>query len=155
MHPAAVLLGLAALGSVAFAHRGKEVSALSMAWAMVALWAAANLVWQVGRVDCIPFLDLPAAMSAYAIWHNERQRWQRAVIDIFLARFVLHAAYPGANADYEIAFLHLLNLMFLAACVVIGWRGVADAVGSFDRFPRIHAILSCGLSRLAQSEKLK
>jgi hypothetical protein len=135
MHPVAALFLLACLGAIAASWRSRSIAAVSLAWSMVSVWAAANLAWINLAFQWMAWIDLVVAAIGFAIWYEERQQWQRVFAVIFAARVFLHSAYPGAGAVGEAVFFHLYNLTFFAALVAISWRGgISDAVGAIGRY---------------------
>lgn len=129
MHPAALLLGLACGGALVCAIRRGCIIATLFAWSMVSVWAAANLAWQGLALAYMPWVELPVAAAAYAVWETYGERWQGWFSWITGARMFLWTMYPGVGMPGEAAFLHVLNATFLAALVAISWKGGADAIG--------------------------
>jgi hypothetical protein len=153
VHPVAAILGLACLGTVALAMRSDSVAAVLLAWAMVSVWAAANLLWLSDASKWIPLVDLPAASLAFATWYAGRQSWQRALFIIYGARMLLHLTYPGSGGYGEIAYFHVLNATFLAALVAISWKGGIDAaIGYCMRGVRGLCVLLAGDTAMARTE---
>ena len=153
VEPVAILFGLACLGAVALAMRSGSLAAVLSAWAMVSVWAAANLLWLHDASKLIPLIDLPMACAAFAVWYSGRKPWQRALLIIYVSRMVLHLTYPGSGEAGEIAYFHILNVSFLAALVAISWEGgINDAIGDCLRRVRRVRLLLAGDSSLARAE---
>jgi hypothetical protein len=153
MEPVAILFGLACSGTVVLAMRSGSVSAVLLAWAMISVWAAANLLWQYDASSMIPLVDLPMASAIFAVWFAGRQKWQRALLAIYMSRMVLHLTYPGSGEYGEIAYFHVLNGTFLAALVAISWKGGIDAaIGNCVRRVRSLRLLLAGNTAMVRTE---
>lgn len=110
---------------------------------MMSVWAGANLLWLTDNTEYMPLLTLPAAVSGYAFWFDERHRWQAWFTAILTMRLVLHVVYPGSGAPGEIGYLHVLNATFFAALAAISWKGGADAIGDCLRgLRRLRSLLA-------------
>lgn len=153
MHPVAVLFLLACLGTIAMAWRAQSIAAVSLAWSMVSVWAATNLAWLSVSFDMVPLIDLPVAMAAYALWHEDRSPWLAWFSAIYGARLFLHLLYPGPGGVGEAAFFHVYNLTFIAALVAISWKGGADAIGDCLRgLRRLRSLLAANPRAFAAAE---
>jgi len=143
MHWSALLLGLASAGAVALACRSRLATAQTLGLAMVIVWAAANMLVLLGRVDLIAMLDLPIAMAGYAVWHERQERWQAWFAGLYALRLPLHVLGAWGSVDW-IVYVHSINALYVAALIAIAWKGgVGDAIDYCRRrLRRVHLSLA-------------
>lgn len=125
MQPEAVIFGCATFAALLLSLRGSVVSQ-GCAWALVAVYGAANLLWEAYALDWLPLVDLPAAMLFYAVLIVRPSMWALCLAVVFAFRLPLHVA-----ADWGVMpmvpYLYWINAAFLAALIAVSWEGGAHA----------------------------
>lgn len=124
MNEVTALFGFACLGALAFTSGTRAC----LAWAMVCVWSAANLLWLHDLNDYLPLIDLPMAVTGYILMLDRPEGWRVPFAAAFGLRMPLHVGVAWQCLSFE-AYAHIINAAFLAALVAISWEGGSRVFG--------------------------
>src|SRR4051812_6640491 len=97
-----VLFGIACCLTVALARGGMR---LLLSVLLAESWAISNIGWQWNALALYPILDLVTACVAFALWHENKERWLGMFTYVAASQLVLHAAYEMLGQGFQIAYL--------------------------------------------------
>ncbi len=91
-----------------------------MAFIMVAIWAASNVLWLYNMVWLFPILDALAGTLAVLMWVERADKWLLGLWLAFGLRLLGHVTAAIAEPEDITAYLHFNNALFALALWVIG-----------------------------------